>query len=156
MPDAIIAICCTLYWRYPNEFLPDFSFPHTVREMRLWIVAKLRDKSLGTLSGRHPDDIERILQTNIHEEIVDAPDIGDEDYKDWRNTGLSIMELTEDDSTTASWFLFTFAEIVITAILRQGLKPDSVLSQLPAKPPATIIYEGTPEILHQTQPGFPC
>ena len=79
MPDAIIAICCSLYWRYPEEFLPDFSFLHTVREMRLWIVTKLRDKSLGPLSGRHPDDIERILQSNIHEEIGDAPDIGDED-----------------------------------------------------------------------------
>ena len=69
MPDAIIAICCSLYWRYPEEFSPDYSFPHTVKAMRLWIVSKLRDKSLGLLSGRHTDDIERILQTNINEEI---------------------------------------------------------------------------------------
>ena len=35
MPDAKIAIYCSLYWRYPEEYPPDFSFPHTGREMRL-------------------------------------------------------------------------------------------------------------------------
>ena len=50
--------------------------------------------------------------------------------------------------------MFDFAEIFITALLRKGVKPGSILAQLPAKPPATIIYEGTPEILYQNQPGF--
>jgi hypothetical protein len=68
LPDAIIATCCTLYWRYPDEFLPEWSFPHTVKEMHMWIVSVLRDRRLGMLAGRDPENIERIVQTNIAED----------------------------------------------------------------------------------------
>ena len=84
LPDAIFAACRFFYWRYPEEFLPDWSFPHTVKDMRMWIVSMLRDRSLGQLAGRNPDDIELILQSNISKEIENLPDIGDDGYEEWR------------------------------------------------------------------------
>jgi hypothetical protein len=86
----------------------------------MWTVSKLRDRSLGLQSGRHSHDIKHIIQTNTNEEIGNAPDIGDERYDEWRETGLAILKLTENESINACWFMFDFAEIVITALLRQG------------------------------------
>ena len=44
--------------------------------MRMWIVSVLRDRRLGMLAGRDPKDIERIVQTNIAEDMGIGPDIG--------------------------------------------------------------------------------
>jgi hypothetical protein len=56
--------------------------------MRMWIVLVLRDRKLGQLAGRDPEDIERIVQTNISEDIGIGPDIGEEGYEEWRGKGL--------------------------------------------------------------------
>ena len=117
--------------------------------MRMWIVSVLRDRSLGLLAGRDPEDIERILQTNIAEDMGIGPDIGEEGYEEWRETGLLLLELTEDESNYAYWFMFELLDILITALLRQGVKHGSFLTPQPAVTFVDTTYEGTPDILHQ-------
>ena len=87
----------------------------------MWIVSVLRDQTLGQLAGRNPDDIERILQTNISEDIGIGPEIQEEEYEEWREQGLALLEFTEDESSEACWFIFKLMDILLIALLRQGV-----------------------------------
>jgi hypothetical protein len=45
-PDMLIAVCTALFWYYPDEFLPDWTYPTTVKQMRMWLVTQLREQQL--------------------------------------------------------------------------------------------------------------
>jgi hypothetical protein len=83
-----------------------------------------------------------------------GPDIGEEGYEEWREKGLTLLELTEVESSNAYWFMFELLDILITALLGQGVKHGSFFTPRPAVPFVETTYEGTPDILHQNQPGY--
>jgi hypothetical protein len=50
--------------------------------------------------------------------------------------------------------MFELLDILITALLRQGVKHGSFLTPRPAVTFVETTYKGTPDILHPIQPGY--
>ena len=116
----LIGVCTALFWYYPDEFLPDWTYPATVKQMRTWLVTQLREHQLSANSGVAPDVVEQELISNIIFINGNAP-TNDADIYQWRQTGLELMEWTEDETDTPAWISMGLADIALRALLIPGI-----------------------------------